>query len=53
VGDEVSIGTIKGKVSKVVVEDKLAEFELSDGKVIAVSLGRTLAGSGSTDLGGI
>jgi hypothetical protein len=53
VGDEVSIGTIKGKVSKVVVEDKLAEFELSDGKVIAVSLGRTLTGSGSTDLGGI
>lgn len=52
-GDDVAIGTIKGKVSKVVVEDKSAEFELSDGTVITVSLGRTLAGSGAPDLGGI
>ena len=52
-GDDVAIGTIKGKVSKVVVEDKFAEFELSDGKVITVSLGRTLAGSNSNDVGGI
>ena len=52
-GDALSIGTIKGKVTKVVVEDKLAEFELSDGKVITVSLGRSLAGDDSTNLGGI
>jgi hypothetical protein len=52
-GDEVSVGTIKGKVTKVAVDEKFAQFELADGRVITVSLGRTLAVSGSTDLGGI
>ncbi|MBP88261.1 MAG: hypothetical protein CMJ64_16345 [Planctomycetaceae bacterium] len=52
-GDALSVGTIQGKVSKVVVGDKFAQFELSDGRVINVSLGRSLVGSGSTDLGGI
>lgn len=52
-GDEVEVGSIKGKVTKVVVEDKFAQFELSDGRIINVSLGRTLVGNGTTNLGGI
>ena len=53
VGDTVAIGTIKGKITKILVDEKTAEIATDDGKTLVVALGKSLAVDASLDLGGI
>ncbi|MCA9144163.1 MAG: Ig-like domain-containing protein [Planctomycetaceae bacterium] len=41
-GDEVSVGTVQGKVAKIRVQQKDAEIATSDGGTVVVALGQTL-----------
>ncbi|MEX0818152.1 MAG: Ig-like domain-containing protein [Pirellulaceae bacterium] len=41
-GDEVSVGTVQGKVAKIRVQEKDAEIATSDGGTVIVALGQTL-----------
>ncbi len=41
-GDELSVGTIQGKVAKIHVKEKNAEFATADGGTVIVALGQSL-----------
>ena len=41
-GDELSVGTIRGKVAKIRVQQKDAEIATSDGGTVVVALGKSL-----------
>jgi hypothetical protein len=53
VGDEIAVGTVKGKIAKIMVREKAAEIAMADGETLVIALGKSLADAAETDLGGI